>query len=89
MSVLDGEKLIKECKEHVLATMRKLPQCASNGPGVRSKDLEKEAGLALHLPEQDGWLTWSVLMALAADGKVRVLRTGKRGIRHFCLATSA
>jgi hypothetical protein len=81
----EGEKLIGQCKEHVLATMSSLPGCAPNGSGLRSKYIEKEAGLALNLPEQDGWLTWSILMSLVSDGKAQVRRTGKRGIRHFRL----
>jgi hypothetical protein len=85
---IEGEKLIGECKQHVLATMVRLPGCGPNGPGLRSKDIEREAGLALNLPEQDGWLTWSILMSLASGGKVQVLRTGKRGIRHFRLSPS-
>ncbi len=58
MSTLDGDKLVDQCKEHVPAAMRTLPECSPDGPGVRSRALEKEAGLALRLPEQDGWLTW-------------------------------
>lgn len=88
MGTVDGEKLIEQCKEHVLATMRGLPECAPDGPGTRSKEIEKRAGFALKLPEQDGWFTWSLLMALASDRKVQVLRAGKRGIRHFRFAPS-
>jgi hypothetical protein len=28
MSAADGEKLIEQCQEHILATMRGLPECA-------------------------------------------------------------
>lgn len=84
---IEGEKLVERCKQHVLATMRVLPECAPDASGLRSKDIEKEAGLALHLSEQDGWLTWSLLMSLASDGRVNVLRGGKRGIRHFRLGS--
>jgi hypothetical protein len=87
MSAVDGERLIERCKQHVLATMRALPECAPDCPGLRSKELERQAGLALGLPEQDGWFTWSILMALVAEGSVQVLRTGKRGVRHFRLAS--
>jgi hypothetical protein len=88
MSTPDGEKLLDQCKQHILAAMRNLPECAPDGPGLQSKDIEKAAGLALRLAEQDGWLTWSLLMALTSNGKVEVLRTGKRGIRHFRLTPS-
>jgi hypothetical protein len=88
MGTLDGEKLIEQCKGHLLATMRDLPDCGPGGPGVQSKELEKRAGFGLKLPEQDGWFTWSLLMALASEHKVQVLRAGKRGIRHFRLMPS-
>ena len=81
----EGEKLIARCKQHILAAMQGLPERAPNWAGLRSKEIEREAGLALNLPEQDGWLTWSILMSLVSDGKAQVLRTGKRGIRHFRL----
>jgi len=88
MSATRGKQLIEECKNHVLETLAAIPDCSLAGTGLRSKDIENEAGFALHLPEQDGWLTWSLLMALASEGKVEVSRTGGRGIRHLRLKAS-
>lgn len=55
------------------------------GPGLRNKDIETAAGFALSLPRQDGWLTWSLLMALVRDKKIQFTTRGKRGIRYFRL----
>lgn len=86
MSTVEGEKLVEQCKEHILATMRGLPECAPDGPGLRNKDIETAAGFALGLPRQDGWLTWSLLMALARDKKIQFTSRGKkRVIRYFRL----
>jgi hypothetical protein len=86
MNPTEGERLIEQLKEHVLAVMRTQPECSPDGPGLRNKDIETAAGLALSLPRQDGWLTWSLLMALARDKKVQFTTRGKkRGIRYFRL----
>jgi hypothetical protein len=85
MGASRGEDLIDGLKAHVLETMRRMPDCAAGGPGRPNKDVEKAAGLALDLPRQDGWLTWSVLMRLALDGQVEFVRKGKRGDRYFRL----
>lgn len=86
MSTARGQELIEQCKEHLLATLRTLPECAPEGPGLRNKDIETAAGFALSLPRQDGWLTWSLLMALVRDNKIEFTTRGKkRGIRYFRL----
>ena len=56
---IHGEELIERCKEHVIATLRTLPECAPTGPGLRNKDIETACGFALGLPRQDGWFTLS------------------------------
>ncbi len=80
-----GKELVGRCKKHLLATMRKLPECAASGPGLRNKEIEKAADFSLDLPQQDGWLTWSLLMSLLEEGEVGVTRRGKRGVRYFRL----
>ncbi len=85
MNEIEGEKIIEKCKEHVLATMRMLPECSPDGPGWRNKDIETAAGFALGLPRQDGWLTWSLLMALVREKRIQFSTRGKRGIRYFRL----
>jgi hypothetical protein len=84
----EGEKLIARCKQHILAAMQGLPERAPNWAGLRSKEIEREAGLALNLPGQDGWLTWSILLSLVSGGEVQVLQGGKPGMRHFRLSLS-
>ncbi len=81
-----GEELIDRCKEHLIATLRTLPECAPNGPGLRNKDIETACGFALGLPRQDGWFTWSLLMSLLQDERIAFTTRGKkRGIRYFRL----
>ena len=72
-----GQALIDLCKTHLLETMRTLPECAPNGPGLGNKALEEAAGFALHLPAKDNWFTWSLLFSLILDGKVEIAHTGK------------
>jgi len=82
-----GEELIERCKRHVIETMRTLPECAANGPGLRNKDIETACRFALALQRQDGWFTWSLLMSLVQDKKINFITRGKkRGIRYFRLA---
>jgi hypothetical protein len=58
-----GQALIDLCKTHLVETMRSLPECASDGPGLGNKALEEAADFALHLPAKDNWFTWSLLSA--------------------------
>jgi hypothetical protein len=85
VSQTKGEQLLDSCKQHVVATMQSLDACRPNAEGLTNIELEKAAGLALNLAEHRGWLTWSLLMALSEEGKVEVLRRGKRRIRYFRL----
>jgi len=75
MSTLDGDKLIDQCKQHILAAMRTLPECSPDGPGVRARALEKEAGLALRLARA-GRLAY-----LVTSHGARIGRQG-RGVAH-------
>jgi hypothetical protein len=73
-----GKRLIRELKFLILQTMRRIPECAPGGRGVRYRIIQDLAGLELDLPTHDGWLTWSLLAALVEDGKVEVSRDGRR-----------
>jgi len=73
-----GEELLEECKQHLLSTMARLPECASDQIGLGPKALETEAGFGLGLPGQDNWFTWSLLKALVNEGRLEQL-DGKRG----------
>jgi hypothetical protein len=69
-----GTKLIDACKEHVLATMRLMPECrARSGQGAGYRLIEQTADFDLDLGGQNGWLTWSLIMALAQEGKAEVV----------------
>ena len=82
MLVPSGEKLIEQCQQHCLVTMRALRECAPDGTGLRTKDIETASGFALHLRRQDGWFTWSLLMSLAQEKKIQFTTRGKnRGVR--------
>src|SRR4051812_17370303 len=74
----DGEHLIGELKTHVLRVMEGIEECRPGAPGVSYREIEHDAGLALDLPAQNGWLTWSVLAVLAEEGRVEAVRYGRR-----------
>ncbi|MGE5596036.1 MAG: hypothetical protein ACM3S1_08380 [Hyphomicrobiales bacterium] len=77
-----GQSLISLCKTHLLETMAGLAECAPDGPGLGQKALEEAAGFELHLPEYDGYFTWSLLVALTLDGKIEALQPGKRNKKY-------
>jgi len=82
-----GEELIERCKQHLISTLRTLPECAPTGPGIRNKDIETACGFALGLQRQDGWFTWSLLMSLLQDKKIIFPRGAKKmasGIFGWC-----
>ena len=69
-----GHRLIVACKDHLLETMRSLPECmAETGKGAGYRSIEEAADFDLALGGQNGWLTWSLLMSLAEDDKVEVV----------------
>ena len=86
MAEQEGSGLLHECKRHLLKTMASLPECAPDGPGATNAELERAAGFALDLPEQDHWFTWSILKSLELDGKVEVATRGTRRKRYYRLA---
>lgn len=77
-----GQALIALCKTHLIETMQSLPECAPDADGLGQKALEDAAGFALHLPEYDGYFTWSLLVSLANEGKVDVHQPGKRNKKY-------
>lgn len=81
-----GQALIDLCKTHLIETMRELPECAPEGPGLGQKALEDAAGFALNLPEYDGYFTWSLLVALTLDGRVEAIQPGKRNKKYRLVA---
>jgi hypothetical protein len=77
-----GQALTALCKTHILETMRALPECAPDGPGLGNKAIEDAANFGLGLPRADGWFTWSLLVALTLDGAVEALQSGKRNKKY-------
>jgi hypothetical protein len=78
-----GEELIRLCREHVLNVMAGMQECQSGGEGASNKAIEESAGFGLNLPEQDGWLTWSIINALVESGEVeRVDIPHGKVVRH-------
>ena len=73
-----GERLVQQLKNHILKTMAGIAECKLNGTGCSYRDIQDLAGLALELPAQDGWFTWSILSSLNQDGKVDIVRKGRR-----------
>ena len=59
-----------------------MPECARDGVGLGQRAIEQAAGFELNLPQYDGYFTWSLLVALATDGKVEVRQPGKRNKRY-------
>jgi hypothetical protein len=73
-NMTNGQQLIARCKDHVLEVMRALPECeALTGSGLGYRAIEKEADFDLGLGAQNGYLTWSLLISLAEEGKVEVV----------------
>ena len=75
--VLEGERLIEECKHHLVRAMRTLPECQPGGRGAGSSEIEMAAGFALALGSQDNWLTWSLLQRMWRDGVIDLVRMGR------------
>jgi len=85
MNERDGQRLVDECKRHLVGTMANVSECGEEGTGARNADLEAACGFRLDLSQQKGWFTWSLLQSLAAEGAVEVLRVGSRGTRRYRL----
>ena len=86
MSEAEGRKLVEACKQHLLRVMARISACAAGGEGVSNSDLERAAGLALELPEQDHWFTWSLLKSLSMDHEVEVVARGPGQRRYYRLS---
>jgi hypothetical protein len=84
---MEGPKLIEILQHHVLRVMEQLAECQPGGPGATNKEIEEASGLALNLPYQDGWLTWSILHSLISKGFVEPveMRSGKGTRRKYRL----
>ena len=78
-----GEWLIEECKQHLIDVMGTLEECQPGSRGGRNSDIERAAGFAIDLPDQKGWLAWTLLNDLAEEGEVEVVREGR--IRRYRL----
>lgn len=74
VSTVRGSEVVTLLKEHVLAAMRSEPQCAAGSRGLGNIEIEEIAGLALRLPSQDHYLTYSILHALIKDGQIEQVR---------------
>ena len=68
-----GTEIIKMCEDHVLSTMASLAECQPGAKGLGNREIEEHAGLALSLPYQDGWLTWSLLHYLVQQGRFELV----------------
>jgi hypothetical protein len=78
-----GEEIIRLCREHVLSVMADLRDCQPGAVGASNKAIEEAAGLGLNLPEQDGWLTWSIINSLIEDEELeRVDIPRGKTVRH-------
>ena len=77
-----GQALVDLCKRHIVETLAALPECSPDGPGLGQKAIEEAAGFALHLPEYDGYFTWSLLVALTVEGRIEALQPGKRNKKY-------
>ena len=74
----NGRNLLRDLKHHVLGTLAGLAGCDPEGAGAAGRAIKAGSGLSLSLPSQDGWLTWSIVVALVEEGAVEELLQGKR-----------
>lgn len=88
-ALLEGRRLIAQCKRRLLTVMRSMSSCAPDGVGARSSDLEDLAGFSLDLPAPDCRFTWSLLRSLEKEGRVQVLQKGPRTRRYYRLTEKA
>jgi hypothetical protein len=72
-----GQALTALCKTHLLETMRGLPECAPDGPGLGNKAIEDAAELDLRLPARNSYFTWSLLFSLILERKVETVQSGR------------
>lgn len=80
---MKGELILNLCREQVLDAMADMPECQPGNEGATNKAIEEAAGLALELPEQDGWITWSILRDLLERGQgERLVVPHGKVVRH-------
>lgn len=77
----DGERLIEECKLHILRAMWSLPDCQAGGVGAGSYEIERATGFGLALSRQDNWFTWSLLQRMTRDRMIEKVRKGRTKYR--------
>ncbi|AEM74233.1 hypothetical protein [Caldicellulosiruptor acetigenus] len=80
---MEGPKLIEMLQNHILEVMQQIPQCQPGSSGTSNKEIEEAAGLALNLPYQDGWLTWSILHSLINKGLVEAVEVKHGKTKRF------
>jgi hypothetical protein len=73
-----GQELITTLKMYLLEVLANLEACAPGGPGLGNAEIERRAGLSLHLDKQDHWLSWSILKTLEREGQVESLGSPSR-----------
>ncbi len=84
MELVDnGHRLLEACKEHLVRTMRTLPDCQPAGKGSGSHEIERAAGFELALQRQDNWFTWSLLQRMTRDGVIEAIRERRTRYRLF------
>lgn len=74
----EGQELVTKLKEHVFKVLAQLPECHPNRQGLGNAEIERRAGLALHLDKQDHWLSWSILKVLEREGRVESITSPSR-----------
>jgi hypothetical protein len=82
MQLIDeGHRLLEACNEHLMRTMRTLPDCQVGGKGAGSYEIERAAGFELALQQHDNWFTWSLLQRMARDGLIEAILTRRTRYR--------
>lgn len=71
--MVSGAAIIDLCKTHVIETMSHMAECAPGAPGAGWKKLERACDFELSLTRMDGYFTWSLLVALANEGRIEVV----------------
>lgn len=78
-----GQKLIEQCKQHILDVMRSTPQCAPTGDGLGNREIEKRCEFELGLTDQNTYFTWSLLRRMAMDAQIEMI--GPKGRTRYRL----
>ena len=74
---------MQACKDHLVDVMRGMPECQpETGAGAGYRLIEDIADLDLHLDGQNGWMTWSLLIALVQEGRIEVVPGSEKRRRY-------